>query len=92
MSDPKDLEDKLKHIRAGIADARVGIEAACSALQKARQYLRALSAGETLPTNPDARAEMITSMQKAIDAVEKDFRKFGELQVKLLQDLSRLSG
>jgi hypothetical protein len=85
-------KDKLKHMRAAIEDARVGIDAAGNALERARQYLRDLSVGDALPPNPDARAEMMTSVRQAIDAVEKDLRKLDELQLRLLQDLYRLSG
>jgi hypothetical protein len=92
MSDPKELEDKLKHIRAGIEDARAGIEAAGDALQKTRQHLRDLLVGEALPTNSDVRAEMITSVQEAVDVVEKAFRELNQLQLRLLRDLSRLGG
>ena len=92
MSDPKDLQDKLKHIRIGIEEARARIEDAGKILQNARPYLRDLLVGEALPTNPDARATMITSVWQAIDSVEKDLQKLDELRLALLRDLSRLSG
>jgi len=85
-------KEKLKQTRAAIEDARVGIEAADNALQRARQYLSDLRVGGALPPTPGARAEMMTSVQQAIDAVEKDLQKLNELQLRLLQDLYRLSG
>jgi hypothetical protein len=91
MSDPKELEDKLKHVRAAIEDARAGIEAAGHALQKARHHLRGLVGGAALPTSSNA-SKVITSVQQSIDVVEKEFRKLNEIQIKLLQDLSRLGG
>jgi len=88
MSDPKELEAKLQHIRAGIEKARAGIEEAGSALQNIRPNLRDLIVGEV----PDARAAMITSAWQALDMIEKDLQKLDELRVALLQDLSRQSG
>jgi multidrug resistance efflux pump len=89
MSDPKELEDKLEQIRAGIEKARADIEDAGNALQKARPYLRDLLAGERPDTNPDAR---IRSVWKALDRVEKDLQRLNRLRLKLFQELSRLSG
>jgi hypothetical protein len=86
---PKELEDKLKHVRACIDDARVGTETAGNALEKARQYLRDLLAGEALPNDSDARAEMITSAQQAFDVFETDIRQLLQLKLRISQELSR---
>jgi hypothetical protein len=92
MSDPKDLQDKLKHLRIGIEEARARIEDASNVLQNARPYLRDLLGGEALLTNPDARAATITSVWQAIDSIERDLQKLNELRLELLRDLTRLSG
>jgi hypothetical protein len=92
MSDPKVLEDKLNHIRIRIEEARARIQDACNVLKHARPHLRDLLVGEELPTSPDVRATMITSVWKAIDSVETDLQKLDELRLEFLRDLSRLSG
>jgi hypothetical protein len=92
MSDPKELEDKLKHVRAGMEKACAGIQDARHALQSARPHLRDLLAEEAYPINPDVRAATITSLWHAIDVVKKDLHELDELRLELLRDLSRLSG